>query len=151
MLVKKVKYKDFDGTEVEEVVRLNLTNAELMRLDAKYEADGGFFRHLKKLITTHKDGDPFYKPMLDAFETLILSAYGKKTEDGKFIKKEHGALLADEFESSEAYSVLFTEFLQADQAENERFLRAIFPPISDEDWEKGRDQVKKEIGKVEAV
>lgn len=111
MIVKKVTYKGFDGENIEENVYLHLTKAEFLKLDLKYSDYGGLINYLRKLLTDLKDGDPFMKPLVTMLETLILAAYGRKTEDGRFIKKMYGQPLADEFETSEAYSQLLISLL----------------------------------------
>lgn len=111
MIVKKVTYKGFDGENIEENVYLHLTKAEWIKLDLKYSDYGGLINYLRKLLTDLKDGDPFMKPLVTMLETLILAAYGRKTEDGRFVKKMYGQPLADEFETSEAYSQLLIGLL----------------------------------------
>ena len=111
MIVKKVTYKGFDGENIEENVYLHLTKAEWIKLDLKYSDYGGLINYLRKLLTDLKDGDPYMKPLVTMLETLILAAYGRKTEDGRFIKKMYGQPLADEFETSEAYSQLLISLL----------------------------------------
>ena len=111
MIVKKVTYKGFDGENIEENVYLHLTKAEFLKLDLKYSDYGGLINYLRKLLTDLKDGDPFMKPLVTMLETLILAAYSRKTEDGRFVKKMYGQPLADEFETSEAYSQLLISLL----------------------------------------
>ena len=111
MIVKTVKYKGFDGEDIEESVRLHLTKAEFLNLDLKYSDYGGLINYLRKLLTDVKDGDSYMRPMVTMLQTLILAAYGKKTDDGRFVKKVNGTLLADEFETSEAYSQLLIHLL----------------------------------------
>lgn len=111
MIVKKITYKGFDGENIEENVYLHLTKAEWIKLDLKYSDYGGLINYLRKLLTDLKDGDPYMKPLVTMLETLILAAYGKKTDDGRFVKKMYGQPLADEFETSEAYSQLLIGLL----------------------------------------
>lgn len=111
MIIKTVKYKGFDGEDIEEKVYLHLTKAEFMKLDLKYSDYGGIINYMRKLLTDVKDGDTFMKPLVTMLETFILSAYGRKTDDGKFVKKINGVPLADEFETSEAYSQLLLDLL----------------------------------------
>lgn len=111
MIVKTVKYKGFDGEDIEETIRLHLTKAEFLNLDLKYSDYGGLINYLRKLLTDVKDGDSYMRPMVTMLQTLILAAYGKKTDDGRFVKKVNGTLLADEFETSEAYSQLLIHLL----------------------------------------
>lgn len=114
MIVKTVKYKGFDGDDIEEKVYLHLTKAEFLKMDLKYSDYGGLINYMRKLLTDVKDGDMFMKPLVTVLETLILSAYGRKTEDGRFVKKMYGQPLADEFETSEAYSSLLISLLSED-------------------------------------
>lgn len=114
MIVKTVKYKGFDGDDIEEKVYLHLTKAEFLKMDLKYSDYGGLINYMRKLLTDVKDGDMYMKPLVTVLETLILSAYGRKTEDGRFVKKMYGQPLADEFETSEAYSSLLINLLGKD-------------------------------------
>lgn len=114
MIVKTVKYKGFDGDDIEEKVYLHLTKAEFLKMDLKYSDYGGLINYMRKLLTDVKDGDMYMKPLVTVLETLILSAYGRKTDDGRFVKKMNGQPLADEFETSEAYSSLLINLLSED-------------------------------------
>lgn len=105
-----VKYKGFDGEDIEEVVRLHLTKAEFLKLDMKYSEYGGLINYLRKLLTDMKE-DNYIHPLVKVLDTLILAAYGRKTDDGKFVKKLYGQPLADEFETSEAYAQLLMDLL----------------------------------------
>lgn len=133
MITKVIKYKGFDGEDVEETVRLHLTKAEYMNLDIRYSEYGGLINYVRKLLTDVKDGDSYMKPLLTMLQTLILAAYGRKTDDGRFVKKINGVALADEFESSEAYSQLLISLLQ-EENENaiEELILGIMPLDADE-------------------
>ena len=111
MVTKVIKYKGFDGEDIEEVLRFNLTKAEIMNLNNKYAAQGGLINYLRKILTDVKEDETYMSPFVTVIQTLLLAAYGEKTEDGKFIKKKYGCALADEFESSEAYSQLLMELI----------------------------------------
>lgn len=133
MIAKTVHYKGFDGKDVEEVVRLNLTRAEIMNLNMKYADYGGVEGYYRMLITNMKEGDPAWKPIVSFLQTVILAAYGVKTETGKFVKKINGCSLADEFESSEAYAALLMPLLTEEGFKDiEPLLRGIFPADLDE-------------------
>ena len=133
MIVKKVTYKGFDGENIEENVYLHLTKAEFLKLDLKYSDYGGLINYLRKLLTDLKDGDPFMKPLVTMLETLILAAYGRKTEDGRFVKKMYGQPLADEFETSEAYSQLLISLLSEEGLNDIEPLILGFLPIGEVD------------------
>jgi hypothetical protein len=102
LLKKTIKYTDFNGEEMEEDFFFHLSKAELVELELS-EKDG-LSEALKKIVAA-EDG----KEIIRVFKTVLLGAYGKKSEDGRrFIKNQQ---LRDEFESSEAYSELFMEML----------------------------------------
>lgn len=148
MIAKTVRYMGFDGKEVEEVVRLNLTKAEIMNLNMKYSDYGGVEGYYRMLITNMKEGDPTWKPIVSFLQTIILSAYGVKTESGKFVKKMNGYPLADEFESSEAYAALLMPLLTEEGfKEIDPLLRGIFPADIDETAvEEERAKLSAELG-----
>lgn len=128
MITKTVKYKGFDGEDIEEVVRLHLTQAELVNLNMKYSQYGGLINYLRKLLTDTQKGDSYMMPLVTMLQTVILAAYGQKLPDGRFVKKVNGVALADEFESSEAYSQLLMGLLTEEGInEIEPLLMGIFP------------------------
>lgn len=117
MLKKTITYTDFNDEQVSEDHFFHLSKAELVELELSHE--GGLSESLKKIIEA-QDG----KAIVAEFKNIILSAYGKRSEDGRrFIKNQQ---LRDEFESSEAYSTLFMELvLDADKAAE--FVNGIIP------------------------
>ena len=128
MITKTVKYKGFDGEDIEEVVRLHLTKAELVNLNMKYSQYGGLINYLRKLLTDTQKGDSYMMPLVTMLQTVILAAYGQKLPDGRIVKKVNGVSLADEFESSEAYSQLLMSLLDEEGInEIEPLLMGIFP------------------------
>ena len=122
MVTKVVKYKGFDGEDIEEKIYLRLTKAELQKLDRSYQKDGGFINYFRKLITDMQNSirsgvedHTMAYPLIEFLETIILAAYGEKTEDGRFIKKKYGQPLADEFECSQAYSELLMHLIGSEE------------------------------------
>ena len=147
MYAKKVTYKGFDRHDVEEVVRFNLTKAEVLNLDMKYEDYGGLMGYYRKMITDIKDGDASWKPYVNFLQSVLLAAYGKRTEDGRFIKKQNGVPLSEEFETSEAYAAILMPLLTEEGLkELEPMMLGIFPDMDEEQYEKGKEQVKADIG-----
>lgn len=117
MLKKSITYETYTGEEVTEDFYFNLTKAELVELEMSHK--GGLSESLKKIIAT-EDGAEIIKE----FKKIVLGAYGKKSEDGRrFIKNQQ---LRDEFESTEAYSVLFMELVTNAEAAAE-FVNAVIP------------------------
>ena len=147
MYAKKVKYKGFDGHDVEEVVRFNLTKAEVLNLDLKYEDYGGLMGYYRKMVTDIKEGDASWKPYVNFLQSVLLAAYGQRTEDGRFIKKKNGVPLSEEFETSEAYAAVLMPLLTEEGlSELEPMMLNIFPDMDEAQYEKGKEQVKADIG-----
>lgn len=117
MLAKVIKYEDFDGTPREEAFYFHLTKTELLKMDLS--VDGGLQKRLQSIVDA-KDGNAIMQQMSD----IIRKSYGQKSPDGKrFIKSEQ---LADEFEQSAAYDVLFMELCTNEQAAID-FITGVMP------------------------
>lgn len=117
MLKKTIKYTDFNDEEVQEDFYFHLSKAELIELELSHE--GGLSEWLKTVIAAN-DG----KTIMTEFKKIILSAYGQRSPDGRrFIKNN---TLREEFESTEAYSVLFVELVTNAEAAGE-FVRSVIP------------------------
>lgn len=126
MLVKKVKYTDFDGNEREETFYFNLSKTELMRLQVS--ADGGLVARITKMLERQDS-----KEILDTFEWLILTSYGEKSDDGrKFEKVRDGHKLAEDFKQTNAYEVLFSEVTSDTQHAIDFFNGVIDPSVMKE-------------------
>ena len=117
MLKKTIKYEDFNGDQVEEDFFFHLSKAELVELELSHE--GGLSESLQRIIAA-EDG----KGIVAEFKNILLSSYGKRSDDGKrFVKN---ATIREEFESSEAYSTLFMELVTNTDAAVE-FINGIIP------------------------
>lgn len=134
MLKRPITYVDFNGDTRTEEFYFNLSKAELIRFEAKY--DGGLHQGLLKIA---QSGDN--KKLLDAFEDIILSSYGEKSEDGtRFVKT---AQVREDFSQSAAYDALFTEMCA-----NEQVMLTFLTGVVPEEMRKailagqGRDQDK---------
>ena len=122
MLKKEITYTDYDGNEVTETFYFNINKAELIEMEMH---DGGGYGDRLKKIAEEKN----IPLMMETFKSLILKSVGIKSEDGKFFRKPAG--YAEDFESSEAYSVLFSELLtNADAAT--AFISGILPLTDDQ-------------------
>jgi len=117
VLKKTITYKDFNDEEVSEDFFFHLSKAEIVELEMSEE--GGLSEALKKIIASN-DG----REIIARFKEIILGSYGKRSPDGKrFVKNQQ---VREEFESSEAYSVLFMELVtNADKAAE--FVNGIIP------------------------
>lgn len=117
MLIKKIKYTDFDGNEREESFYFNLSKAELARMELTVE--GSFTGLVKRLIEKRKGPE-----IVKIFENIIQTSYGEKSPDGKrFIKSEEAT---KEFTQTEAYSELIME-LYSDANKAAEFIAGILP------------------------
>lgn len=119
MLVKEIKFTDYDGNPREEKHYFNLSKAELIQWDAK--SPGGLKKYLEKMVL-----DKDVKRIFEMFEEIVLASYGIKSEDGRrFIKSKE---ISEEFKQTEAYSVLFMDLIK-DTDSMADFINAIIPQI----------------------
>jgi len=118
MLVKKIKYTDFNGNEREEEFYFNISKAELIEMELK--TNGGFDTMLRKIISQQDS-----KKIVEIFKDLILKAYGVKSDDGRrFIKSKE---LSEEFSQTNAYNDLFLE-LTTNSDKAKEFVNGIIDP-----------------------
>jgi len=117
MLKRDITYEDFNGNTVTETFYFNISKPELVEMDVEYKE--GMHAFLQKIIDT-KDA----KELIVQFKTLVLMAYGQKSEDGKrFIKNDQ---LREEFSQTAAYQALFMELATDDNAVA-LFIKGILP------------------------
>lgn len=120
MLKKTIKYIDFDENERTEDFYFNLTKAEIMEMHLTTE--GGLEKFIDKIVKTNNT-----KQLVEIFKDLILKSYGEKSLDGKrFIKTPE---LREAFAQTEAYSNLFMELAQNEQAAI-AFVNGITPKVA---------------------
>jgi hypothetical protein len=125
MLKKTIEYVDYDGTPRKEDYYFNLSKAEVVEMEMGI--NGGMTKLLEKIV---KEKD--FKRIVESFKNIVKMSYGEKSPDGKyFIKKRDGVNLADMFEQSEAYSVLFME-LASDADAAAAFLKGVLPDVPEE-------------------
>ncbi len=117
MLKKTITYEDFNGETVSEDFFFHLSKAELVELELSHQ--GGLSEALQRIVAA-EDG----KGIVAEFKNIILSAYGKKSDDGRHFTKNQQ--LREEFESSEAYSSLFIELVTNTDAAIE-FINGVIP------------------------
>jgi hypothetical protein len=117
VLKKTITYEDFNGETVSEDFFFHLSKAELVELEMSHS--GGLSASLQRIVEAEDA-----KSIIAEFKNIILSAYGKRSEDGKrFIKNQQ---LREEFESTEAYSTLFMELVTDTDAAVE-FINGVIP------------------------
>lgn len=119
MLKKTITYTDYDGVERTEDYLFNLSQAECMEMEL---STTGGMQNLIERIVSEKDS----AKIVDIFKKIILKAYGVKSPDGKFFRKS--AEISKDFESTEAYSVLFMELATNSDAAAE-FIKGVLPNV----------------------
>ena len=118
MLVKTIKFTDYDGQDREGTYYFNMNKAEVimwLTTAGEYTLDKVLLR-----LAEEKNG----KQIMETFEDLIHRSYGRKTLDG--IGFEKSDTLWKEFQQSEAYSELFVE-LVTDAKKAAAFVNGIIP------------------------
>lgn len=117
MLVKRIKYEDYNGQTREEDFYFNLNKGEIFNL--QFGTEGGLNKAIQKIIQTEDT-----PKIVKIFQDIILNAYGVKSDDGRrFIKSEE---LSTEFKQTEAYSELLME-LVSDEKKAADFINALMP------------------------
>lgn len=117
MLKRKIDYEDFNGEPASDICYFNISKPELLELEVEY--DGGFTKMIQNVIDA-KD----HKTLIQHFKSIILMAYGKKSDDGKtFLKND---AIREEFAHSAAYISLFME-LASDDDKAATFLMGVLP------------------------
>lgn len=117
MLKKTIKYTDYNGVERTEDFYFNLNKAEIMEM--QLTTVGGLDAYLKKIISAQD-----MPTLMRIFKDLVLKSYGVKSDDGRrFIKNDQ---LREEFEQTEAYSILYME-LSTDADAAAAFVNGIIP------------------------
>lgn len=121
MLRKQVTYENFDGETVTETLYFNLSKAEILELNSKY--DGGVRGEIERAQDT---GDNF--AVYNFVKNFVLACYGEKSADGKrFVKSDE---IRDAFQQSQAFDEFLFGMLEADDngAQVANFVRAVMPP-----------------------
>lgn len=119
MLKKTITYTDYNGEERTEDFYFNLTRAEVMEMEMS--VNGGIAEMIQRVVAA-KDG----ATIINIFKDVIKRSYGKKSLDGrKFEKNEE---IWNEFERTEAYSILFME-LATNADEAAKFVEGIVPGV----------------------
>lgn len=117
MLKREITYEDADEEKQTETFYFNLSQIEVMRLQVSFKGD--IEETLREMIRA-KDNEGLF----NLFESLILTSYGVREEDGRHFTKSPA--LRDKFANSFAYVALFTE-LTSDEEAAAVFFNAIMP------------------------
>jgi hypothetical protein len=141
LLKKSITYTNFADEEVTEDFFFHLSKAEMVELELSEQ--GGLSKKLQEIVASN-DGNT----IIQTFKDLVLKAYGQKSHDGKrFIKTQE---LRDEFQSTEAYSVLFMELVTNAEAAAE-FVNGVVPQGLEADMDKLIEQRREKESVEEAT
>ena len=80
MLKETINFTDYNGESRSEDHFFNLTEAEITKM--QLGVDGGLSERLTKIKNENN-----IPAMMEFFEELIRRSYGRKTSDGRFVKK----------------------------------------------------------------
>lgn len=117
MLKKTITYKNYLDEEVSEDFYFHLSKAELVELELSHK--DGLSAALQRIIEA-EDG----KGIVEEFKTIILTAYGIRSDDGRQFTKNNE--IREEFKSTQAFSDLFMELILNTDAAIE-FINGIIP------------------------
>lgn len=134
MLVKQIRFKDYDGNERTETHYFNMEKNELIELEIS--SVGGLEESVKRIIQARRG-----KEIMDTFKDIILKSYGEKDLDGVHFNKSEE--LSNRFYHSKAYDALFMELVTDDNAAAE-FINKILPDDINVDNNKV-EEIKKEM------
>lgn len=124
MLIKKIKFVDFNGVEREKEAYFNLNKAEVV----KWLLTEGDYTMDKVLEKLQKESNR--KKVVEIFDDLIKRSYGVLSLDGiSFVKREEDYEM---FKGSGAYDALFTELISDAKVAAEFFNAVIPKDLADE-------------------
>ena len=119
-------YTDYNGVERNEDFYFNLSKAELLEMELS--TDGGMEALINRIVNTQDS-----KELVKIFKSVVLKAYGVKSDDGKrFIKTKEAT---EAFSQTEAYSDLFVE-LATDGEAATKFINGCIPNIPEDHKDK---------------
>lgn len=121
MLKENVKYLDFDGVEQTETLYFNINRMELIAMQVRYGKED-MAKYIERIVEERDFAKIHY-----LLNDIILTAYGKKSEDGKrFLKSEE---IKEEFRTSLAYEALVESFFDDEGATLGKFVQGITSTI----------------------
>ena len=116
MYRKKVTYKDYRGNERTEIFEFNLSDSEIMEMEADFA--GSITETISKLSQKQEHSE-----IIKILKDIVLKAYGVISDDGRRFIKSDDVKMA--FYQTEAYTKVFTELATNDQAAIKFFERII--------------------------
>lgn len=117
MLKKTIAYIDYNGDEQIEDFYFNINKSEATKLEVSDPA--GFSSYMQRIVEENNKLRIF-----EVFESLLMLAYGEKSEDGRHFRKSDD--MSRDFVQSAAYDALFEE-LTSNQKALSDFVIGVFP------------------------
>lgn len=118
MLKHKIKYTDFNGQDREDTLYFNLTEFDIVEMQA--ESKKGIEVDFKEAIA-NKDT----KGMLDFIKMVIHRSYGEKSPDGKYHEKSPE--ITQRFVNSALYSDLLMDLFSDGGKRGATFIHSLMP------------------------
>lgn len=140
MLVKRIKWTDYNGNEREQDFYFNFTESEIREMDLK--TGNGLENRIRKIV---EEQDP--EKLVKYFKSLILDSYGVISEDG--IRFEKSKELSTAFSQTGAYNKLFMALTSDTNAAIE-FVNGIIPNVSEPSNE-DTGKVVRPVASIETV
>ena len=119
MYKKTITYEDYNNVTRTEDFYFNLTQAELAEME--FGTSGGLADMLTQISKSMDQPS-----IIAMFKKIILAAYGVKSPDGKYFRKNEE--IRNDFMSTEAYSILFMELARDSDSASE-FINGVIPKI----------------------
>lgn len=117
MVTKTVTYEDYNGMKRTEDFLFHLNKSEILEMESL--VPGGMSAMLET-ISKKKD----IPALMKSFKTILLKAYGEKSDDGRrFMKSDE---ISKAFEETPAYDEIFMELVTNGEYAA-KFIREVMP------------------------
>lgn len=117
MIKWPITYTTYNDETITEDFYFNLNKAELVQL--QFNANGSYSNFMERIMNERD-----YKTLGEEFRNIILSAYGKKSDDGKQFRKSDA--IREEFENSAAFAELYIDLISNAESAT-KFFTGILP------------------------
>ncbi len=117
MIKWPITYTTYNDETITEDFYFNLNKAELVQL--QFNANGSYSNVMERIMNERE-----YKTLGEEFRNIILSAYGKKSDDGKQFRKSDA--IREEFENSAAFAELYIDLISGGESAT-KFFTGILP------------------------
>lgn len=117
MRKERITYTDYNDEQRAEDFYFNLDRNELAKMN--FMTEGGMESAINRIIDSKN-----VKEIVELFDTIILTAYGIKSADGRRFDKSEK--ISDDFKHTRAYDVLYMKLIE-DSEYAAAFIRDIVP------------------------